>query len=169
MTLMTNRDLSLLLCAMIRANRREIARAILLEPDIDVEIRDDDGMTPLLLAADSYQHHLVAVLTAFGANPNAPDPFGRTALMKAAARNDARSVRHLLKAGAFVNVATRAERWTALMWAASRDARKAAQLLLEHEADHTMTDRRGRTAADIARLNRFPRMAALLEPLPAPS
>lgn len=79
---MTNRDLSLLLCAMIRANRRDLARAILLEPDIDPEVRDDDGMTPLLLAADGSQHHLVALLTAFGANANAPDPYGRTPLRR---------------------------------------------------------------------------------------
>lgn len=75
----------------------------------------------------------------------------------------------LLKSGAFVNATTRAEHWTALMWAASRDARPAARLLLEHGAERDLHDRKGRTAADIARLNRFERMAALLDLLPAPS
>ncbi len=145
-----NEALSLMLCDMIASGRRDVARALLLEPDIDVNVVTGDGLTPLLLAAETRQPHLVALILALGADPNAADKFGRTALMRAARHDDTRSLTWLLREGASLDLATRKQRWTALIWAARYDADKAAAMLLAAGANPSLRDRDGHDAATIA-------------------
>lgn len=148
-----NQPLSLLLCDMIVSGRRDVARALLLEPDIDVNIVTDEGRTPLMLAAEASQAHLVALILALGADPNATDRFGRTALMRSAKHDDTRSLTWLLREGADLDLATRKQRWTALMWAARYDAANACKMLLSAGANASLHDRERRTAFQIADCN----------------
>lgn len=135
---------------MIAAGRRDVARVLLLEPDIDVHVTTEDGLTPLLLAAEARQPHLVALILALGGNPDARDRFGRTALMRAAKHDDTGSLTWLLRQNASLDLATRAQRWTALMWAARYDAGRTARLLLAAGANPGLRDRDNLDAGDIA-------------------
>lgn len=163
-----NEPLSLLLCDMIASGRRDVARALLLEPDIDVNVVTGEGLTPLLLAAETRQPHLVALILALGADPNATDRFGRTALMRSARHDDTRSLTWLLHEGANLDLATRKQRWTALMWAARYDAANACKLLLSAGANALLHDREQRTAFQIAYCNGSSAAKATLELIEPP-
>jgi ankyrin repeat protein len=142
--------LSLILCEMICAGRRDVARALLLEPDIDVGITVDGGVTPLMLAAEARQPHLLTLILALGGDPNARDKFGRTALMRSAKIDDAQSVTWLIREKAAMDLATYKQHWTALMWAARYDSGKAARILLAAGANPGLRDRDNYDATGIA-------------------
>jgi uncharacterized protein len=146
-----NPVLSELLCTMIRADRREVAQAILLEPDIDVHHRSSGGQTALHIAAEVFLHGTVALLLAKGADPNVRDDRGRTPLMGAVKVGDERSIDQLLKHSADPNLATNTYRWTALMWAARHQRVTAMKKLLAAGADMQARDSKNRTALDISR------------------
>jgi ankyrin repeat protein len=146
-----NADLSELFCTMMRANRREVAQAILMEPDIDVNHRSSGGQTPLHIAAGLFLHGLAAVLLVKGADVDARDQRGRTALMNAAKVGDTKTVAQLLKHGADPNASTTRFRWTALMWASRYGRTGVIKQLLDAGADPSLLDLKGRTSTDIAR------------------
>ncbi len=159
-----NADLSELFCTMMRADRREVAQAILMEPDIDVNHRSSGGQTPLHIAAELFLHGLAAVLLVKGADANAQDQRGRTPLMNAAKVGDTRTAAQLLKHGADPNLATARFRWTALMWASRYQRTGVMKQLLDAGADTALRDLKGRTAADIARRHAGRAVLRLLEP-----
>jgi ankyrin repeat protein len=159
-----NADLSELFCTMMRADRREVAQAILMEPDIDVNHRSSGGQTPLHIAAELFLHGLAAVLLVKGADANARDQRGRTPLMNAAKVGDTKSAAQLLKHGADPNIGTNRFRWTALMWASRYGRTGVIKLLLDAGADRSLQDLKGRTAADIARQYLGKAALKLLEP-----
>jgi ankyrin repeat protein len=144
-----NAVLSEVLCTLIIEHRPQIARALLLERDIDLNHRTTDEVTPLMLAAESGHSYLVTLMLALGADANAVDRLGRTALMRAAKADDSQSVEWLLRAGAKVDQATTQQGWTALMWAACHAAAKAIVALLIGGADRDLRDRDGQTALSL--------------------
>lgn len=146
-----NAPLSAILCDLIVDRRTDVCRALLLEPDIDVNHQTPAGATPLLLAAEQGLHRLVPLLLALGADPNATDSFGRTPLMRAARNGDTRIVSILLGQGAAVNLATRKRGWTALMWAATSGSTACVRALLDAGANPALTNSAGQTALDITR------------------
>jgi ankyrin repeat protein len=88
-----------LLFAALRGSPEVVAR--LLEAGASVTVRNRDGQTALLLAAEYNSDPAVtALLIKRGGLVNDRDPWGRTALMGAAARNNADVVETLLAAGA---------------------------------------------------------------------
>lgn len=145
-----NAVLSEVLCTLIIEHRPQIARALLLERDIDLNHRTADEVTPLMLAAESGHSYLVTLMLALGADANAVDRLGRTALMRAAKADDSQSVEWLLRAGAKVDQATTQQGWTALMWAARHAAAKAIVALLIGGANRDLRDREGQTALSLA-------------------
>ncbi|WP_324133581.1 ankyrin repeat domain-containing protein [Bosea sp. (in: a-proteobacteria)] len=145
-----NAALSEALCTLISERRPEIARALLLERDIDVNHRSADDVTPLMLAAEARYSYLVTVMLALGADANAVDRRGRTALMRAARENDVQAVAWLLRAGALPDMATTYQGWTALMWAARHDSTEAISALLAAGADRAPCEREGQTALSLA-------------------
>lgn len=81
-----------------------------------------------------------------GANLNAYDKYGITALMYAAESNYIKTVRTLISLGADVNFRNSKNTQTALMQAAWDNHIKITKLLLDHDADPNTRDKYGRTA-----------------------
>ncbi|HTP58649.1 MAG TPA: ankyrin repeat domain-containing protein [Spirochaetia bacterium] len=124
---------------------------------MNVESRQKDGATPLMIAAGFNPDPLVipALLKA-GAQVNDTAQGGVTPLMYAAFNRNPQAVFDLLKAGAAVN-ARRPSGETALMIAAeyNPDLRVAAALV-QGGADVTARDSNGRTALMYAAINQNP-------------
>jgi ankyrin repeat protein len=97
----------------------------------------------------------VIACIAQGADVNATDRFGKTALMRAALNNHFDVVVLLIESGADVNAKDR-DGQTALMYAASALNSEVMDLLLAKGASARELDRDGNTAADIARRPAIP-------------
>ena len=118
---------------------------------IDINLRDDDGWTPLMRAAANGDLRTVqALLNAPGIETDAKNPIGLTALMIAAHHGKADVVKALIKHGADINLATN-NGCTALMYAAQTGDMETVQALLTTPGisiDEKKTD--GTTALMIA-------------------
>jgi ankyrin repeat protein len=108
------------------------------------------------------------MLLAASAKVDVPDRDGRTALMRAAARGDAATVRVLLEAGARKDLHDTAFGKTALMYAAENNHPAVVEALVKAGADIQTTDQKGRTAMDYTAMQmRSEEVKALLESKPA--
>ena len=103
--------------------------------------------TALHLAAASAEDESVRALLLAGADPNAPDQWGRVPLHEAAARS-ARCVEALLEMGANVKV-TDSQGSTPLHWAA-RASLECTLQLLQHGASPSCKDAQGQRPQDVA-------------------
>ncbi len=135
----------------------------------------DDGITPLMLAAEGSSPEQVRMLIEAGATANArctcPNLFGGgwTALGLAAHAADTDKVIRLIAAGADVNVRNAAGE-TPLILATRRPNMEAVKALLQANADVKVRARNGQTAVDIAtrgyawpdRTVHFPELVELL-------
>ncbi len=99
-----------------------------------LDMRDEAGRTPLLLAARAGRGSAVRALLGAGADPDRVGPEGESALHLLAQQDSADLVGVLLESGAQVNPSDRAGR-TPLWWAARGDRRAVAARLLSHGAD----------------------------------
>lgn len=85
-----------------RINRIEIVELLVKAPNINLNIQDDTGETPLMIAAEKDNPEVTQILVSSGANPNVQKPGGlykgETALHFAARYNHPNVVRELLKA-----------------------------------------------------------------------
>src|SRR5690606_15362173 len=96
----------------------------------------------------------IRVLLSHGANPDATDEAGVTALMLAAMRNHTEAAAVLIEAGgsgADLDV-TDADGNTALIWAGRSGGPEMVVLLLDHGASPRIRNTAGATAYDLARL-----------------
>ena len=100
-------------------------------------------------------------LIAEGADVNAENKKGSTALMWASGEGHPEVVRLLVDAGADVN-AQNNKGYTASMWASYYGQKEVAQLLIEAGADVNVQDNNGKTALD-ASSYRHPEMIELLK------
>ena len=130
-------------------NRQAFDRALKEHPK-SVNGKGEAGWTPIMYAALYGDADVVRVLLAQGANPNAQNDGGGTALMYAV--EDAEKVRLLIEAGADVN-ARSGEGRTALLIAVGRHGSNAvAKLLLDAGAQPSarLADGRGALALAVA-------------------
>lgn len=99
-----------------------------LESGGDVDARDSNGMTALILAVDVRCASIVGFLMEHHASPDLTDRWGQTALMLAAGRNDSRSAELLLAGGAAVDIKAK-NGLTALQYATENGGRDVARML----------------------------------------
>jgi ankyrin repeat protein len=81
-----------------------IAIRNLLSSGLDVDLRNEFGWTPLMLAASEGQGSVVRLLLASGADVNSVNDFGASALAYAALRGEGRIIHEFLKAGAQIDI-----------------------------------------------------------------
>ena len=122
-----------------------------------------------MLAAFNGHTPVLQFLLEEGAEVEAKDVNGRTALMYASSGPFEEAVAFLLEHGAEVDVQGTLEGFTALMTAASEGLVEVVRLLLAHGADPSLVDKDGDTAASFARQNGHSEVVELLENPPAPS
>ncbi|KAI6240960.1 hypothetical protein M3Y99_00405800 [Aphelenchoides fujianensis] len=130
-------------------NRLEAVK-VLLEYHAHIDIvGEEDGLTPLIIAAGRGYAEIVHVLINAGATVNSTDKFGSNALIWAARKGYTEIVEELLNAGADVD-AVGMYNSTALMLAARGCHRKVVELLLSREPNVNVVDYNGLSALGIA-------------------
>lgn len=95
-------------------NRGEVETFI--RAGINVNARDKDGSTPLMIASERGDAEMAGVLLKNGADPNAGDIDGYTALMFASYSGNLEIAKLLVAGGADVNARDK-DGWTAVMFA----------------------------------------------------
>jgi uncharacterized protein len=122
---------------------------MLLKAGAKVDGTDRDGAT--YLASYGYSDpRVLSVLLDAGANPNASDSSGRTALMQASSYGYEDAVVRLIEHGADVNLRDHKGR-SALMYAAAGKYVDAIPQLLQHGVDIRARDLDAKTALEVAR------------------
>ena len=140
---------------------------ILLEHGADPNIPDNNKRTPLMLAALDVgtEPGIMEALISHGADINAQNVNGYTALSEAAFCGHSETVRVLMKNGADPDIPAK-EGWTALMWtikhnslivvyaALKREAQlDSIRLLVSRGADVDIPDKKGMNAVMCAMMN----------------
>lgn len=142
---------------------------LLLESGASLESRDQDGETPLMVAADHGQTDTFNLLLQRGAKINVRDRQGMTPLIGAACScavatmNSTYDIMEsLLEKGADVNARAKDGRTALMMSAGSPDSAASVALLLRYRADVTLKDSKGNTALSIALESRNPDKVRML-------
>lgn len=151
-----------------RYNHPEIVK-LLLDHGADLEQKDYEGNTPLILAASQGNMEIVKMLLAHGAAIQAKNNGGWTALMQAALFGRTKTLKFLLENGANANDKAENERnITVLMLACDSGSEESVKLLLEHGANLFAKDDVGLTAHKYAEWAKFfhAEILKLLPPLP---
>ncbi|HJZ12402.1 MAG TPA: ankyrin repeat domain-containing protein, partial [Acidobacteriota bacterium] len=140
---------------------------ILLKAGADINARDDDGYTALMLAAQfGHTETLQRLLTA-RADIEARDKNGETALMKAASHSRLLAVKALIASRARVNSKDN-HGITALMKASYEGHREVVEALLAARADPSIVAKDGSTAMSFAQEKNHAAIIELLLNAPAP-
>ena len=116
---------------------------------IDVNERDEQGLTPLMMAAVTNDSAMVELLLRHKADPNLRNNVGMTALM-AAAFNTSEGVIPLLLAGGANPDVQDAKGRTALIVAAKQGVNNPVTMLLQGGANKELKDEKGNSALMVA-------------------
>ena len=134
---------------------------------VPVDIRDDNGWTPLHWSIDMAQawgepEQVISLLLKAGASANAVDNSGFSVMMMACGRNNQAILEQLIADGA--NIAARSKTGTtALHEAAGCNFTEAILRLLKLGADPRQSDKWDRTPEQIAELCGFTESASVLK------
>ncbi|XP_059168282.1 putative ankyrin repeat protein RF_0381 [Physella acuta] len=124
----------------------------LLDNGNDVNVKNPDGLTPLMIAADSGNTEMVQCLLAHGADVNMTDGNKMSALMFAASRGDVKNMEALVNSGADVKQKTKEGKNALILMSTLRQS-KAVKYLLDAKLDVNATDEHGNTALMYASQN----------------
>jgi len=145
----------------VRNANREMVQ-VLLWAKVDVNAKDDDGQTVLMMLSDKVTSEIVWDLVNAGAKINSRDNDGDSALLTVAEINNVDALKALLDAGAKVE-ATNNDGETALMKAASNGLVNNVRALIMAGANVNARDKEGKTALMHANSNNEPAIARLLK------
>ncbi len=134
--------------------RNLIGILAMLKGGVNPNVKNEQGNTPLIIAASIGDVESVRNLLAYRADPNAANNDGNTALIYAARYNHPQIIYELMRpyslvAPVDVNIQNK-EGQTALYWAASRGYEEAVKRLLAANAQWDLKAKDGLTARDIA-------------------
>ncbi|GBP85350.1 Kinase D-interacting substrate of 220 kDa B [Eumeta japonica] len=115
-------------------NTAELQQYLANNKNINVDDRDENNATALMVASERGRAEAVRLLVAAGADPNATDADGWGPVALAARAGHAPVVRELLDAGAKVDPRD-CGGWTPLMWASYKGHEEVVAFLLEKGAD----------------------------------
>ena len=118
---------------------------VLIQQGADVNIKNKDGNTALIIASEKGSLDLVNMLLENGADVQQKDGRGWTALMWASSCRNKEIVEMLISKGADINAKSQ-EGNTALMFASKRGENEIAKMLLEGGADVNVQNKYGSTA-----------------------
>lgn len=139
----------------------EVRQAI--ESGIDVHQADPQlALTALHMAAYNGHSEIVRLLLDQDVEVDPRDHEGKTPLIHACTGPFPETVQVLIDAGADVNARESTEAFTPLMMGAGLGNLEVVKVLLEHDADKTLTDDDGETALDHARNSGHAEIVALL-------
>ncbi|KAH8673187.1 hypothetical protein BGZ61DRAFT_427876 [Ilyonectria robusta] len=110
----------------------------------DLELKDEEGRTPLSYAAEKWREAVVRLLLDRGAQIEAADKDGLTPLLYAVHQGDKAIIQLLLDRGAYIEAADKNGR-TPLLYAAAFGLKHVVQLLLGWGAQIDVTDNNGQT------------------------
>lgn len=145
----------------VEAMYEDVVDALLSHPDLDPNVRGLNSRPVLLAYVWRDNPERVEKLLAHGADVNAQDADGDTALHSVAQTGNIGIMQRLLDKGANPNVKNK-EGGTPLMWAAVFGHQDAARLLLSRGADASLKDNDGVTAAEWAARNKHDDVVLLL-------
>jgi ankyrin repeat protein len=137
----------------------------LLGKGLNVNLKDQDGRTPLMYASFNGHVEIIQLLIDKGAQVNVFDSYGRTPLMMASSGPYPEAVKFLLDHNADPNVADKEEHFTALMFAAAEGQLDVVKILLSNKANPFLKDIDGDDAMTFAANNGHKEVAALLQSL----
>lgn len=130
----------------------------------DVNVRDANGFTPLVLASALGKTEIVHSLLDAGADVHAIEPrMGATALHKAAQAGSIATVHALLQHKAFIDQQSAGVGNTALMDAIVHKHERVVRLLLDSDARTTPKNYAGEDALGLARTQGLDTIASLIE------
>ena len=146
--------------AIMNGNREMVQ--VLLWAKADVNGRDGNGETPLMMIGEDTTSEIVWDLINNGAKVNLRDEDGDTALIAVAELENVEALKVLLDAGAKVN-GTNNDGQTALMLAAENGKVHNVRALILAGADVNARDKDGKTALMLAKENDEPAVVRLLK------
>ena len=129
----------------------------LIEKGAEVNAKDNDGWTPLIMAARSGHIETAKFFVDNGAEVNAKDNDGWTSLIWAVWFGHTETAKLLIENGAEVNAKDNFGR-TPLIWAASNGHTEAAKCLIEKGADPNIKLNNGKSALDLADNDKIKRL-----------
>ena len=129
--------------------KKSVINYFLKKSGTDVNVRDEEGTTILMLAVQHKRRVIVQLLLDKGADVHAKNNYGNTALMWASEKGHAEIVSLLLTAGANPNAKNNYDD-TALMWASEKGHNEIVAQLLQAGADVHAKNNYGNTALILA-------------------
>ena len=130
-------------------------------PDAVADVRDENGMTPLMFAAATGHTECAEMLLDAGADVNARDNVGMTPLLFAALEGRMDALKLLLAKGADMQASTKGG-WTPLLLAVGHRHTGMAQFLLHSGANVNAANIEGATPLHVAATNNHCEMVELL-------
>lgn len=127
-----------------------------------IDVKDSRGSTPLLLATYYNNEAITDYLLSKNPDIDAKDASGNTALMGVCFKGYENIAKKLIKNGADVN-AVNYGKATPLIYAASFNRAGLIKLLLKNGADKTLTDSRGNSARQHAKMQGLTEIADILD------